>query len=197
MGGRYFLLIPALAADGIQALLSLGLAGVFTTAGGLLNLVPVIGSVLSLGLVLPSGILIGFALNIVISATFGAFLVTTLAVSGVFYPRYLISGGGELIPGLNNLPFWTLFTLLCILRKNREEREGNRTAANIGFAVAPTRGVMAIQEKEMDLPGMKEAHARMGGVQYRAPQPQTGEGLVELARSRIPLQDIRPSAPHA
>lgn len=122
MSGRYFLLIPALFVDGLQTLLSLGLAGVFTTVGGLLNLIPIIGSVLAAG-VTPTGILIGFALNFVISATFGAFLMTFLAVSGTFYPRYLAWGGGELIPGLNNLPFWTLFTFLCIRQKNREERE--------------------------------------------------------------------------
>jgi hypothetical protein len=122
MSGRYFLLIPALLVDGLQALLSLGLAGVFTTLGGTLSMVPVVGTVVAAG-VMPTGIVMGFALNFVISATFGVALITFLTTGGVFYPRYLVSGGGELLPGLNNLPFWTLFALLCILHKNREERE--------------------------------------------------------------------------
>lgn len=120
MSGRYFLLIPALLVDGLQALLSLGLAGVFTTLSGTLSMIPLVGTVVAAG-VMPTGIVMGFALNFVISATFGAALITFLTTSGVFYPRYLVSGGGELLPGLNNLPFWTLFALLCILHKEPGE----------------------------------------------------------------------------
>ncbi len=121
MSGRYILLIPALFIDGLQTMLSIGLAGVFAGAGATA--------------IVPIGILLGFVINFSFSMTFGAGLIALLAFNSMFYPRYLVSGGGELIPGLNNLPFWTLFVLLSILRKNLEEK-GNVQGAAIKFATA-------------------------------------------------------------
>lgn len=116
-----FLVIPALFVDGLQILLSIGLVPIFAAPGAL----PVIGPALA-SVSVPAGILLGFALSFAISITFGAGILTLLALNDMFYPRYLVSSFGEIMPAINNLPFWTALVLLSVFRKSREEHEAEQ-----------------------------------------------------------------------
>lgn len=105
----------ALLTDGLQAvfaagLLAAGSAASAATAG--------IGA----PIILPLAIGLGFAIDICISATFGAGLLLLLANNDMFYMGYAFGGGVfELIPGFDVLPGWTAMTILCIVRKMGEE----------------------------------------------------------------------------
>ena len=184
MSGRYILLVPALFIDGLQAMLSLGLAGVFTAVGGVASLIP--GAAVA---IVPIGILLGFVINFAITMTFGAGLIALLAFSGVFYPRYLVAGGGEMIPGLNNLPFWTLFVLLSIIRKSAEEKGGVQGAV-IGLAttaLAPTSGVgkatagiAAAKTATTGLARNRGASTEQQTAQQEQPQERVATNLKEI-----------------
>lgn len=157
MKGMLFIIF-ALFIDGLQAGISFGLAFIaanFGTIGGITGgcvagkaiagqvgcwvggiALGAFGSFLNahlaIGLV-PVGIVLGFAINICLSATLGAGLVLLLGMDGMFYPKYIFGGGlGELLPGFDNLPAWTATTVLCLLKKKRES--GGRSAALFGGA---------------------------------------------------------------
>lgn len=188
MSKGIFLLIPALFIDGLQALLSLGLMGVFASPA----VVPVVGTAVA-GVTVPIGIILGFILNTAFALVFGGGLMILLGLNNTFYPRYLFAGGGELIPGLNNLPFWTLFVLLCVMRKNAEEKEGTLTIAN-SPAVEPAQNVMVAEQKPMNFPQARESSGRTPVEQEQNEQPTDSQEPVDAAKSRVPFQDIRPKS---
>lgn len=109
----------------------------------------------------PVGIVLGFAVTICFSCTFGVALVFLLGMNGMFYPKYVFSGGiTEVLPGFSIIPGWTAMTILCVLKKSKER--GGVLGAVAGVATAassPSIGSVAGVGMAMD------------GI--RAPQPQT------------------------
>ncbi|HVV38790.1 MAG TPA: hypothetical protein VHD31_00495 [Candidatus Paceibacterota bacterium] len=140
--GVLFILLGLLI-DGFQAFMSVALFAVGALPGpiggcfvgtqiagdigckvlGAIGGLPFVNGILAVA-TLPISMGMGIALGFCISATLGVFLIALMGFNGILYPKYLIWGGGELIPGLNIIPFWTTLTILCVLKKNAEEGTG-------------------------------------------------------------------------
>lgn len=85
-------------------------------AGGILGSVTgVIG--------VPLGIALGEAITVCLSAMGVALLIMPMLLMGMFYPKYLISPLGKLVPVLNWLPFLSAFVIACIVQKRSEEKK--------------------------------------------------------------------------
>lgn len=145
--GIIFILL-GLFIDGFQAFMSFALLGIASIPGpiggcllgskvaGQLGCL-VLGGIGSIPIVngffasatIPIGIAMGIAVSFCLSVTLGTFMVSLMAFNGILYPKYLIWGGGELIPGLDIIPFWTLLAILCALKKKSEEKDGLLSAA--------------------------------------------------------------------
>jgi hypothetical protein len=96
---------------------------------GLLGSIPVINGALAV-VSEPIGLMLGFAIGVCISCTFGAALVLLLLFNGTFYPKYLAPGGiVELIPGFEVLPSWTAMTVACVLQKNKDVKNARALIA--------------------------------------------------------------------
>lgn len=105
----------ALFIDGIQALVSMALLGLGAGASG-----ATLG--VAAPIAMPVGVGLGFVIDVCMSLTFGVGLLALLAYNHMFYFNYVASGGiSEILPGVNNIPAWTLMTVLCIVRKESEE----------------------------------------------------------------------------
>lgn len=111
------------------------------------------------GVTEPVGIALGFAIDICMSLTFGALLITFLIFNRMFYPKYLFGALGEVIPGINNIPFWTALVVLSLLKKKSEETGALAAASGLAMAaMSPTSalgtatgGVMKMKETTMDI----------------------------------------------
>jgi hypothetical protein len=99
---------------------------------GLVGSIPLINGVLAT-VTMPVGVILGFAISVCLSLTLGAGLIMLLIIYGMFYPKYLMPGGiSELIPGFDLIPGWTALTILCVLRKIRDEKTAQlKTAASV------------------------------------------------------------------
>jgi hypothetical protein len=96
---------------------------------GLVGSVPLINGVLAT-VTMPVGIILGFAISVCLSLTLGAGLIMLLIIYGMFYPKYLMPGGiSELIPGFDLVPGWTALTILCVLRKVKDEKAAQLKAS--------------------------------------------------------------------
>ncbi len=93
-------------------------AGAGATAGGAIGTAAGIASI-------PVGIALGFVINMCLSVVFGSFLIVLMAIFlKKVYWKNLIFGIGEMLPGLNNIPFWTAFVVVSLLKKSAEEGKG-------------------------------------------------------------------------
>lgn len=160
--------------------------GVLAVFGSVLN--PLLATV-----TIPIGFAFGFAINMCLSLVGGAFLLTLMALlrDHISWNR-LFWGGGELIPGLNNIPFWTFFVIASMWddAKNKNEEKGILGLASI--AVLPTRGIMSAKEAT----GMLAAKGARGWTpqpEEWAEQPSTSRDKINSA-GRVPLQDVRPAS---
>ncbi len=109
------LILVALITDGTQAFLTAGFLGM----GGAVS-----GSTLGIAgpIAMPAAVAIGFTTDVVTSFTFGSGLLLVLSYYGMFYAPYTLGGSiVEIIPGLDVVPGWTIMTILCIVKKSREE----------------------------------------------------------------------------
>ncbi|HVU80119.1 MAG TPA: hypothetical protein VHD37_02020 [Candidatus Paceibacterota bacterium] len=105
----------------------------------------------------PIGIAIGFAINICLSVTLGAFLLMVMFVFlRKIYVTNLFFGLGELIPGINNIPFWTAFVVISLVKKSKED--GSALGAVAAAALSPgsafgkaAGGIMAMKETTMNV----------------------------------------------
>lgn len=108
---QYALIIfVALFLDGLAAALSFSIASAAFGVGGVLQLIPFLGQILGAG-TWATGVALGFVVNMTLNLTLGAGFLFMLALNGMFYWRIVAWGGGEIIPVLNNLPFWTLLAV--------------------------------------------------------------------------------------
>lgn len=168
--------------DVFQALLSIGffIIGAFpgTVAGGvggcvigsyvggkcmlggiILGIVGTFGDPFVAPYSLPVAVGLGIAVNICIDVTLGTLLVMWLIQSGMYYPTYMISGVlSELIPGVNDLPGWTMLAVVSVLRKTAEEKiKGGlgsivRGVINTGVASAGIFAAAGINKLREPLP---------------------------------------------
>jgi hypothetical protein len=140
--------VVALFIDGLKALVYWAC---FALGAGIAA-VPIVGQVVGT-VTIPLGIALGIALSICISITLGAGFLLLLAFNGLFNMRYAIGGGiSGIIPILDILPGWTTMTILCILRKMKEEGE-LEGKASIAFAtmVAPNTKMGAVYQGIKDI----------------------------------------------
>lgn len=153
------LIVLALLIDSLQALVSLALAAISTIPGTVLggaagcaagnyflgqlgcwlggSVLGFLGTWLNPALAtatVPIGLLLGFVVNLCLSAVFGSFLIILMLVFlRKVYLKNLFFGIGELLPGLNNIPFWTAFVIVSLLKHSAEESKG----AFAGAAMSP------------------------------------------------------------
>jgi hypothetical protein len=107
----------------------------------------------------PLAIGLGFAINFCIDITFGTVLVMWMITQKMYYPRYGVAGYiAELIPGINDLPAWTLTTVLAVIRKSAEEGKLKGSASGTftsmmsgGIAGAGGALVTRIKQSSMDV----------------------------------------------
>ena len=156
------------------------------------------------GYTLPVGIALGFAINITLSIVGGAFLVTFMWFFGIKPSlKRLAWSGGEMIPGLNNIPFWTVFVISSLISPKFSIWKGARTL---------TKGVMGTKEAAVSLVDREKGFEQKLTLPYakRAKEDQDWEGDIleaqansahalgdaqksaALQRTRQVLQDIRP-----
>lgn len=211
------LLLVALFIDGLQAAISWSIATIAafpgTAAGGaigcaggqavagqigcwiggsVLGILGTTGNALVAPFTIPVGIVLGIAINTTLSLVLGWGLLFTLLLFAGLKPHKRIGWSGvELIPGLNNIPCWTMFAISCMWA---EAKNGSRKRGVLGLAglvTAPLGGIMAMQHDARGVLGM-------GGS---APaRPQSGRELVGMSREMAPgtesskqaMRDIRP-----
>ncbi|HEV8666377.1 MAG TPA: hypothetical protein VN665_00830 [Candidatus Paceibacterota bacterium] len=146
---------------GLQALTPFGgaLAGAaaggyacFSTSGGIIQGIADASKCVAAGGALgalastfgiPFGSMLGLMLDICISLTLGSGLIFLLAISGMFYPKYVWTGGiFEMMPGFDILPGWTVMVILCLLQKKKEEELLiGKASTNLATMVAPDKAL--------------------------------------------------------
>ena len=99
---------------------------------------------------IPLGVAIGFVINICLSLTLGSALIALLVMLFGWEPlkKWLSPGFiGDMIPGINNLPFWT-FTAVAVSWTHAKQTAQLHVARKIiSRATTP-----AVQEKSSPLP---------------------------------------------
>ena len=116
--------------------------------------------------------------------------------------KRLIWGGGEMIPGLNNIPFWTALTIASLWNSSKTKSGRKGVLAFAGLASLATRPIIGMREQT----GIRIERAKERGLnnwtgrqfpvnaaspEEWAPQPNTGKDLIRLGQSRPIMQDIR------
>jgi hypothetical protein len=161
------LILFAIVIDGAQAVISMGLlalgaapgtvAGGATgclvghtiagkigcyVAGGAAGVAGSLANPILAAYTIPLAIAAGFAVNFCLNITLGTILTAWLITQKMYYPRYGVTGYiVELVPGINDLPIWTMTTVLAVMRKNAEEGKLAGTAGAM-FSKFMTSGVI-------------------------------------------------------
>lgn len=215
--------IVALLIDGMQAAISWGIAAIAAFPGpaigcaagnavlgqigcwvgggviGLLSLTPagLAANALVATVTVPLGIALGITINICISFVGGAFLLILMKFFGVsFSLKRLVWGGGELIPGINNIPFWTFFTISTLWTQATNTAQEKSVLALAGRVLPSTQGMMSMRERTMTLPGVQNSLSFFGREQEKISQPTSARELTDTSERRVPLQDVRPAKPN-
>ena len=227
-----FVLI-ALFIDGLQAAVSWGIAiiaavpgtalggaagcaagdyiagGIGCAVGGfVLGLLGTTGNALLAPFTIPIGIAMGLAVNTTLSIVLGwAFLVPLMFFFGIRPHRQLPWGLGEVVPGINNVPFWTFLTIATLWANARQKSAASKhnVMRVASRALAPVQDMMDFKKKYMEQPRISGALQASGYAQEQVDTPESGEDLVRTAdrlmalqdRRRMTLQGIRSTKPHA
>jgi len=216
------LVLVALFIDGMQAAISWGIAVIAAFPGtiggtaigcaggsevageigcwagggilGFLGSIPLINGALAT-VTIPLGIVIGLAINMTLSLVLGGALVFLLMLWGLNPLQKLWWSGAELIPGINNVPCWTFFTISCIWAKNNNKKTRRGILGLATLALVPAQGIMALKE---------DTGRMLGTSEGTVPRPQSNIGLVQASqdisasppRQRTQLHDIQPIKPN-
>lgn len=210
--GALFILL-GLFIDGVQAGLSVGIAAIAAFPGaaggcavggyflgqvgcfvvGIVGSIPLINGALAT-VTVPIGMAIGLAINICLSVTLGFCLLVPLlyVFNGNVAWKRLAWAGGEMIPGLNNIPFWTVFVVLSLLKS--EARKGGIAgmgARMIAGGTSPgvTLGAAAggVMSAKKEAANDNNQISRIAADQENAPEPKAA-----MQKTRQVLADIRP-----
>ncbi len=172
---KYFpIILIALFLDGLQILLTLSFWGIGAVGGLSISWIPIIGQALA-GSTIIVGTVFGIILNICLTTTFGAAVITFLVFNKMFYPKILLFGGTELIPMLSNFPLFTGITIASIRRKAKEERLSQMTAGSGDDSLQVEEGVIEEYKTGIDF-GQTREQLLMGEVYEKentAPQKRT------------------------
>ncbi|HVV15189.1 MAG TPA: hypothetical protein VHD55_02205 [Candidatus Paceibacterota bacterium] len=139
----------------------------------------------------PVGIAVGFAINMCLSICLGAFLLMLMAFFlKKIYVKNLFFGLGEMIPGINNIPFWTAFVVVSLLKKSAEDGTGAlsgmaavaTTAMSPGSALGNAAGgIMRAKEKTTEIADRTKAFSSPLMLQplkgYKQQQDNLGDHL--------------------
>ncbi len=217
------LVLVALLIDGMQAIISWGIATIAAfpvTAGGtaagciagqsiageigcwfgggvigLLSVTP--AGLVANGLVaqatIPLGIGLGLAINMALSLVLGGALIFLLALWGLHPFQRLWWSGAELVPGVNNIPCWTFFTLSTIWAeaKNKNPKTRKSVLSLTRLAMLPTQGIMSLKE---------DTGRSLGTSEGIVARPSSAREMIresermapQASQPRVPLSDIRP-----
>jgi len=119
---KYFpILIVAIFIDGFVMAVSLSILGIGTVGSAAVSWIPLIGQAAA-GAITGAGSALGVAISFSLNVTFGAALLIFLIYSKIFDPRLFILGGGEVLPFLNILPFWTGLTWASIYAAHKKKK---------------------------------------------------------------------------
>lgn len=144
-----------------------------------------------------AGILFGIVISLCISFTFGSMLIMyiTYLCGWNVVLKNLGFSGADFIPGLNNLPAWTLFTIRVSMAHAKEEGGPVFGSFMAPLTMLSVRGIMSTKEQTMRI--VQRAKVTRPEEQERAITPQDTEQLATMARTRVPMHDIkRPSKPN-
>ena len=146
----------------------------------------------------PVGIALGFAISMCLSIVLGwCFLVPLMLLSGMNVSwKRLIWGGGEMIPGLNNIPFWTALTIASLWKSTKSKHGRKGILALAGAVVVPTRPIIMSAKEATGMFAARGARGWTPQPEEWAPQPDSGEDLVRTATQRTPMRDIHPMKPN-
>ncbi len=187
------IILFALFIDGLQAGVSLSLAGI----GSSVALIPIVGWVVG-AVTGPVGIFMGFVINASLSFSLGAALILLLILNGSFYPVYIATAFfGEAVPGINNLPLWTTIAILSVLKK--KSTEGGALGALAGVAVAAGTGGTSAAIQTLRASTTQPANDNLRATSGTPPLSGeiSSDKTSSAAPARAPLlnRDIRPNAP--
>lgn len=154
-------LIPfALFIDGLQAALSMAFVGLATPVAGALQLIPGVGT-LAGAAVGVFGIVMGFAVNLALSASMGVGLVFAMAFCGLFTLRIFPAFIGEIVPGFSNLPVWTGVVVWALFKKYKDDKKG-LLAGVATLAKEPKTQEIVVAQKQSSLSGVGRAIRGVG-----------------------------------
>lgn len=100
-------------------------------AAGKCALLGAAGGALASTFGIPIGTALGFVLEMVVSLTIGSALILLLLFNGMYYSnRTTIGILVELMPGLDIIPGWTFMTIMCVIKKRKDEGMLKISASN-------------------------------------------------------------------
>jgi hypothetical protein len=204
------LLLVALFIDGLQATISWSIATIATfpgTAGGgaagcvvgdavagqigcwiggtVLGILGTTGNALLAPFTIPVGIVLGIAINTTLSMVLGWGLLFTLLLFTGLKPYKRIGWSGiEMIPGLNNIPCWTMFALSCMWAEAKNKSRKSAVLGLANLANSPVRGIMNVQSEALGTLGMAGSNTA---------RPQSGQHLITGSREMAPEREQRPA----
>lgn len=182
MKGMVFILL-ALFIDGLMGGISWGLAGISTVAG-----------IVTFGVSVPVGILLGVVVDFSIAATLGGGLCFAMWMNDCFVPRIMWPAFlWKLIPFLNNAPAFFPATIASVLKKKAEHGGTLGAAAGVATAVlSPTSGLGKVAGGTADSKQNTAPAAASAVAQRLAPQPANDNQPQEKQgrSTRLPMNDI-------
>ncbi|OGC86702.1 hypothetical protein A2949_02390 [Candidatus Adlerbacteria bacterium RIFCSPLOWO2_01_FULL_54_21b] len=145
------LIMPAFFLDGLQAGVAFGLSG--------------------LG---PPGILLGFAVCICLSLTFGWFIILLLGSQGMFYPGLIgLAFIGESIPGFGFLPSWTGLVVASYTRSLKDAPGVVGMAATaVALATHPRTQALRTLQNKTNFTAARDAARTMVGKEMSERHPR-------------------------
>ncbi len=202
------LLMLALAIDGFQFFVSIGLSAISAIPGtvggcavgayyagkvgcfvvGIIGSIPIVNGALAT-VTIPLGIVIGFAISICISFTLGSILVLFLELAGVLDRKAaLMAYLGEVIPGLSALPAWTGLVIRCATRELKGEVLGGALKSVAGMA-----GALVLPNTPVGNAMGQRTLNDKGTIARAQPRYENAEQNVTRTESsrNIPMQDMR------
>jgi hypothetical protein len=142
---------------------------------------------------IPLALALGFAVNVCLSLTFGTLLVGLMYWSGLRSPWLLFSGFvGEIVPGFDNLPGWTLLVLAALWKDARKNKSASAKKGVLRLASAALPGAQMVMGRNNPA---TPTLARAGMPTRQTSTPQTGKDLVRTALVQRNFEGIKPYRP--
>lgn len=159
-----------------------------TVVGGLGGFFGSFANPLIAGGTITIAVVMGFAINFCLDATLGTILIMWLLWEDMYYPRFGISGFiAELIPGVNDLPAWTIMTVLSIMRKSAEEGKLKSPAGGVFKKIMTTGAIGAAATATSVLLQRNQQTARDSGVITKEQQDEVRKNKIQSVALNLEL----------